>query len=102
CPSKDPDCYAPLSPGSGASHALVGFTTAKLRQARPGASGVFKYRLRWADGSDAGEHEDSEAIRPHEILWLGGGRRLHVLEVAPRDEERSAFDGVLTVERADH
>jgi hypothetical protein len=62
---------------------------------------VFKYRLRWVDGSDAGEHEDSEAIKPHEILWIGGGRRLRVLEVTP-DKHDSPFAGVLTVERADH
>ena len=66
------------------------------------ATNVFKYRLRWADGSDAGEHEDSEAIKPHEILWIGGGRRLRVLELTPIDEKDSRFAGVLTVERADN
>ena len=38
-------------------------------------------------------------VKPHEILWIGGGRRLRVLEIAPCDEKDSPFAGVLTVER---
>jgi hypothetical protein len=61
---------------------------------------VYKYKLRWADGSDAGEHECSSVIHPHEIVWIGGGRRLHVLEVMPV-EAGSPFVALLRVARAD-
>jgi len=87
-----------LSRGSGACRTPIRFT---LDREPIVATNVFKYRLQWADGSDACEHEDSEAIKPNEILWIGGGRRLRVLELASVADDDSRFDAVLTVERAD-
>ena len=60
---------------------------------------MFKYRLHWADGSDAGEAEYAVLIKPGEIVWLSGGREARVLDLVPLDErEDSRYDGLLRVE----
>ena len=60
---------------------------------------MFKYKLRWTDGSDAGEHECSTVIHPREIVWVGGGQRLCVVELLPC-EAASPYTAVLVVEPA--
>jgi hypothetical protein len=62
------------------------------------AGGRYRYRMIWADGADAGERESSVPISPREILWIGGGRRLRVIDVLPADEH-SEYAGLLKVER---
>jgi hypothetical protein len=62
---------------------------------------MFRYRLHLADGSDAGEATYAVMIQPGEEVWVGNGRRLHVLDVVLfEDEEDSPFVGLLQVEAA--
>jgi hypothetical protein len=39
-------------------------------------------------------------IKPGETIWTGDGRKLHVLDVIPVNEEDSAYCGLLKVEAA--
>jgi hypothetical protein len=62
---------------------------------------MFKYRLHWADGSDAGQAE--YAVQPGETIIAsdpGRIRRLRVLDLVPVDDEESSFVGLLRVEAA--
>ena len=64
-----------------------------------GTSGsVFRYRLHWTDGSDAGEAEYAVGIRPGELIWLRDGRRVTVVDLVPLGQAR--YDGLLMVEAA--
>lgn len=58
----------------------------------------FKYRLHWADGSDAGEAEYVERIRPGELVWMAGDQQLRVLSVIDTDE--GEYAGLLRVKAA--
>ena len=42
---------------------------------------MFRYRLFWADGTEAGEAAYAVNIRPGELIHIGNGRRLRVLDV---------------------
>jgi hypothetical protein len=61
---------------------------------------LYRYRLHYEDGSDAGEAHYAVMIQPDEIIWTGGGRKLRVLDVVPVEEEDSPFVGLLRVEAA--
>jgi len=61
---------------------------------------VFRYRLHFEDGSDAGEATYSVLVKPGEEILVGNGRRFRVLDVVPFDEEESPFVGLLKVEAA--
>lgn len=60
---------------------------------------MFKYRLFWADGSEAGEAAYAVNIRPGDEIHVGTGRRLTVVDVVPANEEEdSPYVGFLMVE----
>lgn len=61
---------------------------------------MFRYRMQFADGSDAGEATYAVMIKPGEEVLIGNGRRLLVLDVVPIDEEDSKVVGLLQVEVA--
>jgi len=62
---------------------------------------MFKYKLHWADGSDAGEAEYAVNIKPGELVWLRGGRQVRVLDLIPIEpEDDSPYEGLLRVETA--
>jgi hypothetical protein len=62
---------------------------------------MFRYRLHSADGDDLGEATYAVMIKPGEEILFGNGRRFHVLDVVPFDEEEgSEFVGLLQVEVA--
>jgi hypothetical protein len=58
----------------------------------------FKYRLHWADGSDAGEAEYVSRVKPGELVWIAGGKQLRVLDVVETPEPQSRYEGLLRVE----
>jgi hypothetical protein len=59
---------------------------------------MFRYRLHWADGSDAGEAEYALNIRPGDIVWLRGGEQARVLDLVPLQPSDSPFVGLLRLE----
>jgi hypothetical protein len=59
---------------------------------------LYRYRLHWQDGSDAGEAHYAVNIKPGETIWTGDGRKLHVLDVMPVEEDDSPYTGLLRVE----
>ena len=62
---------------------------------------MFTYRLHLKDGSDVGEASYPSMVKVGELLFFGGGRKFHVLDVVPFDEEdESPFIGLLQVEAA--
>jgi len=56
---------------------------------------MFRYKIHWADGSEAGEAEYAVNINAGELIWLRGNRRVRVLDLVPVSEG-------LTVRRAAH
>lgn len=64
---------------------------------------MFRYRLQWPDGDDAGEASYARYVnRGDEILTLKAGKpyRLRVLKLVVLPEEESPYDGFLMVEPA--
>jgi len=60
---------------------------------------MFRYRLHFEDGSDAGEATYAMMIKPGEKIHGNGGQRLRVLAVVRFEEEdESPFVGLLQVE----
>jgi len=61
---------------------------------------MFKYRIHWADGTEAGEAEYAVNIHPGELVWIRDPYRqvrvLDLIETEPEDE--SPYDGLLRVE----
>jgi hypothetical protein len=62
---------------------------------------LYRYRLHYEDGGDAGEAHYAVMIRPGETIWTGDGRKLRVLDAVPVHEEDSKFVGLLMVAQAD-
>ena len=61
---------------------------------------LYRYRLHWEDGSDAGEAHYAVNIKPGETIRTGDGRKLRVLELVPVDED-SLYVGLLLVARCE-
>jgi hypothetical protein len=59
---------------------------------------VLRYRLYTEDGDELGEATYAVWIKPGEMIHVGAGKRLRVLDVVPVEEEDSPFVGLLTVE----
>lgn len=58
------------------------------------------YRLVDADGNDLGEMRLGDVpMRPDDVVYLGPGRWLRVLDVVPMEEELAVYDGLLKVDR---
>jgi hypothetical protein len=61
---------------------------------------LYRYRLYLEDGTEAGEAHYAVLIRPGETIWMGDGRKLRVVDVAPVEEDSAEYAGLLTVEVA--
>jgi hypothetical protein len=61
---------------------------------------MFKYRLYLEDGTEVGEAEYAVTIKPGEIVWALGNRKLRVLDVVAVGEEDSPYTGLHKVEAA--
>jgi hypothetical protein len=62
---------------------------------------VFRYRLHWAGGSDAGDASYAINIKPGDLIWIRSpNRQLRVLDLVPADEKDSPYAGLLKVEAA--
>jgi hypothetical protein len=61
---------------------------------------LFKYRLLWPNGRDAGRAAYAADIGPGDIILNYRGQWLRVLATRFTDDEDSVYDGVLEVERA--
>jgi hypothetical protein len=61
---------------------------------------MFRYKLYWADGSEAGDAAYADYVNPGEEVLIGAGQRLRVLELVPVEEEDSPFVGLLMVKPA--
>jgi len=59
---------------------------------------MFKYRLFWPDGSEAGEAAYAVYIQAGETILVGSGRKLRVLDAVPVDEPDSEYVGLLKVQ----
>ena len=59
---------------------------------------MYRYRLVDVDGADKGEAYYAVLITPGETILTGDGRKLHVVEVVPVDEDDSPYVGLLKVE----
>jgi hypothetical protein len=60
---------------------------------------LFRYRLLWYDGADAGEAEYDVSIEPDDTIRLPDGQEVRVLDLVER-AKNSQYDGLLRVERA--
>jgi hypothetical protein len=62
---------------------------------------VFRYKLHYEDGSEAGDAAYADSVNPGDELMLAPGRFVRVLEVVPiEDVEGSPHVGLLEVEAA--
>jgi hypothetical protein len=61
---------------------------------------MFKYRLYLEDGTEAGEAKYAVTLKPGEIVWALGNRKLRVLDLASVEDEDSPYVGLLKVEAA--
>lgn len=59
---------------------------------------MFRYKVYFEDGSDAGDAAYADNINPGEEILIGVGQRLRVLDVVPIDEDWLRFVGLLKVE----
>ena len=58
---------------------------------------MFRYKLYWQDGSEAGDAAYADNVNPGEVVLMGSGQRLRVLELNPVDEDDSPYVGLLKV-----
>jgi len=72
----------------------------EARSAVPGDSTLFKYRLLWPDGRDAGRAAYTGGIGPGDIILDYRGQWLRVRATRFTGDEDSVYDGVLEVEPA--
>jgi hypothetical protein len=61
---------------------------------------MFRYKLHYADGSEAGDAAYADWVNVGETVMLGPGKTVRVLDVVPVDEEGSPYVGLLQVEAA--
>ena len=47
---------------------------------------MFRYRLHWEDGSDAGEAPYAVSVNVGDAIYVGKGDKLKVLDVVPVEE----------------
>lgn len=60
---------------------------------------MFRYKLHWADGSEAGEASYAINIKVGDLVWISQPtrRQLRVLDLVPVEEEDSPYVGLLKV-----
>lgn len=61
---------------------------------------MFRYKLHYEDGSEAGDAAYADWVNVGETVMLGPGNIVRVLAVVPVDEEGSQYVGLLQVEPA--
>jgi hypothetical protein len=74
--------------------------TDETRSAEPRDSTLFKYRLIWQNGRDAGRAAYGAGIGPGDIILNYRGQWLRVLATRATGHEDTVYDGVLEVEPA--
>jgi len=70
----------------------------EARSAVPGDSTLFKYRLLWPDGRDAGRAAYAAGIGPGDVILSYHGQWLRVLSRTPIYDQDSPYDALLQVE----
>jgi hypothetical protein len=62
---------------------------------------MFRYKLHWADGFEAGDASYAINIEPGDLIWIPQlNRQLRVLDLVPVDEEDAPYKRLLKVEAA--
>jgi hypothetical protein len=61
---------------------------------------VFRYKIHYADGSEAGDAAYADSVNVGETVMLGPGKTVRVLDVVPVDDPDSAYVALLEVEAA--
>ena len=61
---------------------------------------MFRYKLHYADGSEAGDAAYADNVNPGSEIMLGPGRFVRVPAIVPVEEEGSPYAGLLQVEAA--
>lgn len=59
---------------------------------------MFRYKMHYPDGSEAGDAAYADNVRPGDEIMLGPGRFVRVLSLVPVEEEDSLYVGLLQVE----
>jgi hypothetical protein len=59
---------------------------------------MFRYKMHYQDGSEAGDAAYADNVNQGDELVLGPGRFVRVLDFVPVEEEDSPFVGLLKVE----
>ena len=60
---------------------------------------VFRYKLHWADGSEACDASYALNIKAGDLIWISRpNRQLRVLDVLPVEENESPYVALLKVE----
>jgi hypothetical protein len=72
----------------------------ETRSALPSDSTLFKYRLLWRNGRDAGRAAYAAGVGPGDIILNYRGQWLRVLAIRAADAGDTVYDGVLEVEPA--
>jgi hypothetical protein len=72
----------------------------EMRSAVPNDGTLFKYRLLWPNGRDAGRAAYAAGIGPGDIILDYRGQWLRVLASRATGQEDTVYDGVLEVEPA--
>jgi hypothetical protein len=61
---------------------------------------LYRYKLHWADGSEAGDASYAINIKPGDLIWIPSpNRQLRVLELV-EIAEADSYKGLLKVEAA--
>jgi hypothetical protein len=61
---------------------------------------VFRYKLHFEDGTEAGDAAYMDFVNVGEFVWLGPGVKLLVVDAVPVEEEDSPYTALLKVEAA--
>jgi hypothetical protein len=61
---------------------------------------VYRYKLHYEDGSEAGEAMYAVLIAPGEEILTGDGRKLRVLGLVYTDEDSDKYEALLMVKAA--
>ena len=58
---------------------------------------MFRYKLHYEDGSEAGDAAYADNVNPGDELMLGPGKFVRVLALVPVNEAESPYAGLLRV-----
>jgi len=60
---------------------------------------MFRYKMHYADGSEAGDAAYADWVNVGETVMLGPGKTVRVLDVVPVEEDDSPYVALLKVDR---